>query len=201
MERKIAWVVMLVIVGLVLISSLSQDRETVLAQTEIEVDVEAERNHIHPNHVHPRGCTYGELCDEENEVEMLHFRSLWGLECREHEYPREVKGIASWYGGEEPLNDDTASGEIFDPKAMTAAHLCLPFGSTIRVTRISTGNSVLVRINDRGPNERLSDRIIDLTKGAMFALGGEEALNQGLVDVVIQVIELGPECEVCEEEK
>jgi len=63
----------------------------------------------------------------------------------------------------------TASGERANPRAFTAAHRTLPFGTTVRVTNKKNGRSVLVRINDRGPFKR--GRIIDLTPAAAQQLG------------------------------
>lgn len=78
------------------------------------------------------------------------------------------RGRASWYGpGFE--GQRTASGERFEPQAMTAAHRSLPFGTRVRVTHVSTGRSVVVRINDRGPFH--GGRIIDLAAGPARALG------------------------------
>ncbi|MGK5546371.1 septal ring lytic transglycosylase RlpA family protein [Streptomyces sp. URMC 127] len=88
--------------------------------------------------------------------------------------------LASWYGAPEELLDGwpTASGEPFDPEAMTAASRDLPFGTRVRVTNAGTGDSVMVRINDRGPRD--PRRCIDLTRGAF----GEIApLDEGLVRV------------------
>ena len=73
-------------------------------------------------------------------------------------------GLASLYHDRR-----TASGERFNPKALTAAHRTLPFGSKVRVTAPSTGRSVIVRINDRGPFIR--GRVIDLTPAAASAIG------------------------------
>lgn len=76
-------------------------------------------------------------------------------------------GVASWYG---PGFDGrmTASGERFDQHEMTAAHRTLPMPSIVEVTRLDTGKTILVRVNDRGPFS--SDRIIDLSKAAADAL-------------------------------
>jgi rare lipoprotein A len=63
----------------------------------------------------------------------------------------------------------TASGERMNPNAMTAAHRARPFGSHVTVTSHSTGRSVTVRINDRGPF--VKGRCIDLSTGAARALG------------------------------
>ena len=63
----------------------------------------------------------------------------------------------------------TASGEIFDTRAMTAAHRTLPFGTRVRVTNKRTGRSAVVRINDRGPYAHC--RVIDLSKASAEAIG------------------------------
>ena len=80
----------------------------------------------------------------------------------------DASGLASWYG-EEAAGHRTASGDMFDPDGMTAAHRSLPLGSLAEVTSVDTGRSIVVRINDRGPGRR--DRIIDLSRGAARALG------------------------------
>ncbi|HEX8165936.1 MAG TPA: septal ring lytic transglycosylase RlpA family protein [Beijerinckiaceae bacterium] len=78
------------------------------------------------------------------------------------------RGAASWYG---PgfHGKKTASGERFNPNAMTAAHRSLPFGTRVRVVNERTGRSVTVRINDRGPFH--GGRIIDLAQAPARALG------------------------------
>lgn len=77
-------------------------------------------------------------------------------------------GMASYYGNELAGNR-TASGERFDPGQMTAAHRTLPFGSMVRVTNVSNGDSVIVRINDRGPFSR--GRVIDVSHAAAREIG------------------------------
>ena len=72
-------------------------------------------------------------------------------------------GEASYYGNELAGNR-TASGERFNPAALTAAHRTLPLGSKIRVTNKSNGKSVVVRINDRGPF--IKHRLIDVSLAA-----------------------------------
>lgn len=74
-------------------------------------------------------------------------------------------GKASWYA----LHSRTASGERMNPKAMTAAHRTLPFGTRVRVTNRRNGKVVIVRINDRGPFVR--GRVIDLSRAAARKLG------------------------------
>ena len=74
-------------------------------------------------------------------------------------------GVASYYWQRQRL----ASGGWFNPHAMTAAHKRLPFGTKVRVTHASTGRSVVVTINDRGPY--VAGRVIDLSLAAATALG------------------------------
>lgn len=74
-------------------------------------------------------------------------------------------GTASWYGS----GHRTANGERYNPNGMTAAHRTLPFGTRVQVENRSTGRSVIVRINDRGPF--VHGRIIDLSRGSARALG------------------------------
>lgn len=77
-------------------------------------------------------------------------------------------GQASYYGAEF-AGRRTASGEAFDPKALTAAHRTAPFGSQIRVTNLGDGRTVVVRVNDRGPWAH--GRIIDLSFAAARQIG------------------------------
>jgi rare lipoprotein A len=74
-------------------------------------------------------------------------------------------GVASWY----ELGKRTASGEVFNPDGLTAAHRTLPFGSRLKVLYPRTSRLVVVRINDRGPF--VKGRILDLSRGAARALG------------------------------
>ncbi|QJW85908.1 septal ring lytic transglycosylase RlpA family protein [Ramlibacter terrae] len=85
------------------------------------------------------------------------------------EAEESVHGEASWYGPRFH-GRPTASGERFDREALTAAHRSLPFGTVVRVENLRTGDSVDVRINDRGPHGKRS-RIIDLSEAAGRVLG------------------------------
>ncbi len=78
------------------------------------------------------------------------------------------EGEASWYG---PgfHGRKTASGEVFNMNAMTAAHKRLPFGARVKVTNLANGKSIVLRINDRGPFH--GNRVIDLSKAAAIKLG------------------------------
>jgi rare lipoprotein A len=77
-------------------------------------------------------------------------------------------GTASWYGPGYHGNR-TSSGERYDMDALTAAHASYSFGTLVRVTLLSTGRSVVVRINDRFPNHK--GRIIDLSRAAAREIG------------------------------
>jgi rare lipoprotein A len=88
--------------------------------------------------------------------------------------------IASYYG-QAFAGRRTASGERFNPSAMTAAHGTLAFGTRVRVTNSGNDRSVVVRINDRGPH--VKGRSIDLSSGAARAIG-----MAGTAHVRIEVI-------------
>ncbi len=77
-------------------------------------------------------------------------------------------GYASWYG-DELRGNPTASGEIFNPDGVSAAHKTLPLPSFAEVTNLDSGRTILVRVNDRGPFKR--GRIIDISAGAAKQLG------------------------------
>lgn len=72
-------------------------------------------------------------------------------------------GLATWYG-QELHGNKTALGEIFDANELTAAHPTLPLPSYVRVTNLSNGRQLIVRVNDRGPFTQ--GKIIDLSKAA-----------------------------------
>jgi rare lipoprotein A len=91
-------------------------------------------------------------------------------------------GIASWYGP--GYNGKrTSSGEKFDQDDLTAAHVSWVFGTRVRVTLLSTGKSVVVRINDRFPNHK--GRAIDLSREAARRIG---LIGPGTGKVRIEVL-------------
>ncbi len=91
-------------------------------------------------------------------------------------------GEASFYGpGFE--GRPTANGERFNSAEMTAAHRTLPFGSKLRVTNTRNGQSVVVRVNDRGPYAH--NRVIDLSKGAAQRIG---MIQSGTANVKLELI-------------
>jgi len=96
-------------------------------------------------------------------------------------------GIASVYGnGDGYAWRKTANGERMNPRAMTAAHRSLPFGTRVSVVNQRNGKSVVVRISDRGPFVR--GRIIDLTPAGARAIG-----LSGLVPVKVTVLAGAPQ--------
>jgi len=100
--------------------------------------------------------------------------------------PSPEVGVASFYA--ETLHGrPTASGERYDMQALTAAHPSLPFGSRVRVTNLSNGQSVVVRINDRGPF--VEKRVIDLSYAAARKLG---FIDQGTTRVRVDVLDPSP---------
>ena len=92
------------------------------------------------------------------------------------------EGRASYYGNE-LAGRPTANGEPFDPEGLTAAHPTLPFGTRLRVTSIRTGQSVIVRINDRGPFT--GNRVLDLSYSAARKIG---MLRRGTARVRMEVL-------------
>ena len=93
-------------------------------------------------------------------------------------------GTASWYGPQFH-GQRTASGEVFDQDALTAAHPTLPIPSIVQVTNLENGREIIVRVNDRGPF--VGERLIDLSRGAADALGFQQ---QGQARVHVRY--LGP---------
>jgi rare lipoprotein A len=96
-----------------------------------------------------------------------------------------LRGVASWYG-QEYAGRTTANGEIFDPWQLTAAHRTLPFGTVLDVTNTKNGQTVRVRVNDRGPY--INDRLIDISYAAAAKIG---LVEPGVGDVQLTVIKLG----------
>jgi rare lipoprotein A len=92
-------------------------------------------------------------------------------------------GVASWYGGRFH-GRTTANGERFDTHgALTAAHRTLPFNVCAQVRDVTSGRSVVVRINDRGPFKR--GRVIDLSRAAADELG---VIGDGITRVKVSAI-------------
>jgi len=91
-------------------------------------------------------------------------------------------GLASYYG-HQYHGRTTASGETYDENSLTAAHRTLPFGTRVRVTNLTNGREVVLRINDRGPF--ISGRIIDVS---LRAAGDLDFVRIGVVKVRVDVL-------------
>jgi rare lipoprotein A len=102
------------------------------------------------------------------------------LDADREETKDSSHGLASFYS----YDPQTASGEKFDKNELTAAHRTLPFGTKVRVTNVATGQSVTVRVNDRGPF--VNGRVVDVSHGAADKLG---ITGQGVAKVKLEVVE------------
>jgi rare lipoprotein A len=89
-------------------------------------------------------------------------------------------GMASFYANKHN-GKKTASGERFQNSKLTAAHQTLPFGTMVKVTNLSNGKSVEVRINDRGPYAK--GRIIDISRSAAKKI---DMINAGVAKVKLE---------------
>lgn len=94
-------------------------------------------------------------------------------------------GVASFYG-RKFAGRPTASGEIFNPALMTAAHKTWPFGTIVRVVNLKNNKSVVVKINDRGPF--IEGRDIDLSQGAAQRIA---MVNDGVARVRLEILKWG----------
>lgn len=97
----------------------------------------------------------------------------------------DERGIASWYG-EQFHGRPTSSGEPYDMYQLSAAHRTLPLPSFVRVTNLSNGQSVVLRVNDRGPFSDPGSRIIDVSYAAAIRLG---MVRTGTANVRVQAVE------------
>jgi len=100
-----------------------------------------------------------------------------------------LRGKASWYSeNDSGVLKTTANMEYFDDTKLACAIWNVPFGQLLRITNISNGKSVVVRVNDRGPARCLvaKGRIVDLTKTAFSQIA---SLDEGLIPVKITLVE------------
>lgn len=95
------------------------------------------------------------------------------------------EGKVAYYGSKF-AGRKTASGQRFNPNALTMAHKTLPFGTMVKVTNVKNGKSVVVRVNDRGPTQ--PDRIGDLSLAAARKIS---MLRSGVVDAQLEVVGSG----------
>ena len=92
-------------------------------------------------------------------------------------------GVSSYYG-EQFHGRKTANGEVFNMYKLTAAHRVLPLGTIVKVTNLSNGRWVVVKVNDRGPF--IEGRILDLSFAAALEL---EMVQAGTTKVMIEIVE------------
>ena len=97
----------------------------------------------------------------------------------------QQRGRISMYGNDF-AGRKTASGEPFDPTALTMAHRTLPFGTRVRVTNLENQRSVEVVVNDRGPS--VSGRIADLSEAAARRIG---MVADGVVEALLDILQPG----------
>lgn len=113
-------------------------------------------------------------------VAMLHPRPISRARVQDSDAKQSAShGVASFYS-----DTETASGERFDKNELTAAHPTLPFGTRLRVTDVSSGRFVTVRVNDRGPFVR--GRVVDISPSAAEALG---MVDKGVTNVRLDVVQ------------
>ncbi|WP_339929300.1 septal ring lytic transglycosylase RlpA family protein [uncultured Brevundimonas sp.] len=111
-------------------------------------------------------------------------RGQWYRPVEDPNY--DVTGLASWYG-DQFNGRPTATGEIFDMHALTAAHKTLPLPGLVEVTNLANGRSVVLRVNDRGPF--VDNRVIDLSRGAAEEL---DLLSRGVGQVRVRYLGRAP---------
>ena len=111
-------------------------------------------------------------------------RDQWYRPVEDPDY--DVTGLASWYG-DQFNGRPTATGEIFDMHALTAAHKTLPLPGLVEVTNLANGRSVVLRVNDRGPF--VDNRVIDLSRGAAEEL---DMLSRGVGQVRVRYLGRAP---------
>lgn len=98
-----------------------------------------------------------------------------------------VKGICIYYN-DKFQGHVAASGEKYDKRALTAAHRTLPFGTMVKVTNLENNKSVVVRVNDRGPQGGSKAKIIEITSRAAKEI---DMIKKGKVQCQMEVVESG----------
>jgi rare lipoprotein A len=125
------------------------------------------------------GTSRQSIIERPHKVAALHPRPISRARIPDGDARQSVAhGLASFYS-----DTETASGERFDKNELTAAHPSLPFGTKLRVTDVSSGRFVTVRINDRGPYVR--GRVVDISPSAAEALG---MVDKGVTNVRLDVV-------------
>lgn len=111
----------------------------------------------------------------------ISFNGCSTLSSKDFSSPTPI--IVSFYGGTDNFQGKpTASGEVFDPTDLTAAHKTLPIGTVLKLVNPKNNRSCLARINDRGPY--VSGRDLDVSKQVAFELG---ILKDGVTELIAEV--------------
>lgn len=132
--------------------------------------------------IQPESCSFSGGTPRQAD---LGYENLYYFAGELDSMPSYMEGRANHYGDGESLNTFTSSGEVLDPNKMAAASWFYPLGTKVMVTDIATGQSVIVVINDRGPDRvDYPDVIIDLTTGAIRSLSTTaDSLDVSIVPV------------------
>lgn len=126
------------------------------------------------------GANRQAAAERPHRVAALHPRPISRVRVPDGDAKQSIShGVASFYS-----DTETASGERFDKNELTAAHPSLPFGTKLRVTDVSSGRFVTVRVNDRGPYVR--GRVVDVSPSAAEALG---MMDKGVTNVRLDVVQ------------
>jgi rare lipoprotein A len=128
------------------------------------------------------GCAVAGLIALSAKTEARSSASAGSLRASVVPKEKPETGVASWYG-QESQGNTTASGETFNLNGFTAAHLTLPFGTTVRVTNLMNNKNILLRVNDRGPH--IGRRLIDVSWAAAKRLG---FVHSGTTPVRLEVV-------------
>lgn len=116
------------------------------------------------------------------------------------QFQTETQSFATYYA-DLFQGRTTASGEIFDQEKLTAAHKTLAFGTNVKVTNLENNQSVIVRINDRGPYANNPNYALDLSRSAFQSIA---PLSRGVIQISYEIIEESPvteKVEITEEEE
>lgn len=123
---------------------------------------------------------YTRVATTERRVSIVRRHDPYASEKHTGDLKLAPSGVASFY----TEGARTANGEKFDPNELTAAHPSLPFGTKLRVTNTANGQSVTVRVNDRGPF--VQGRVVDVSYSAARALG---MVGSGTAPVKLDVVQ------------
>ena len=123
---------------------------------------------------------YTRVATTEHRVSIVRRHDPYASEKHTGDLKLAPQGVASFYNEAQ----QTANGEQFDPNELTAAHPSLPFGTKLRVTNTANGQSVTVRVNDRGPY--VQGRVVDVSYSAARALG---MVGSGTAPVKLDVVQ------------